>query len=1436
MCPSFQDLGAVVIVSAAALRRSSASEQNRNDGFAEGSAFHALPDDSVKSRLPLTSFWIVFLLRCALAQTYDVSKPGTPSSSQQSGTSTESQQNNSSLGWGSSIEVARQARAAQDAMSRGDYTSAISFAQHAANAAPQNAELWFLLGYAARLGERYQESIDAYNHGLRIEPNSAHGLAGLAQTYAKMGRTAEAEAALQKIINSNTKDANSLQLAGELILSSDPNRAMELLKRADALKGSAHTDLLIAHAYDRLGNAELSAQYLNRAKARGPRDPEVLRAVADEFRDQGKFDQAISSLRAIPAKSIDVQADLAYTYQLAGRPQEAASLYSKLATSAKGNIGLALSAAQALVNLGQPDAAQTFLDEAQKTEPQNYRLHAILGQVAESQDRLADASQEYTLALSKLPASVPEGALYPIELRLNLYELDLRQNNDDDAKRQLDTAASEIQSLPPQSGSGSECLRLRAAIEMANGNFDAANKDLHNALALAPTNTNSLLNFASLQWKMGQKEAAEGTFTKVLELDSHNRTALASLGYLARDRGDNKAAEDYFTRAAKFHPNDFAAYLALGDLYTSERKFHPAETEYEHAYEHASANPLVIAAGANAALETHDLDLAKRWLDRAHGPAADAPQVSRERERYLTWKGDYAASADLGYKVLEKLPNDREGVVYLAYDLYYLGRYQDTAALIAKYDRRFENDKDLALISGYLSVHNGDLRTAVSDFTRALERDPEMATGYVNRGFVLNDLREPNQAARDFAVALTLQPDYAEAHLGLAYADLQRHRPRSALAQLEIAGKRLGTTHAWHLARAEAYRQSRDFSRALPEYRAVLQEDPNDVPTQLAYADALYRANDYSDSLAALDIAEKLSPSDPEVYALRAQVDAKQNDKDAAHRDIASAEQYGGNQVKILMATGDALLTLGERDAAVQRFSRALDVPEGDRLDVRLALAHLFVERGHPDEARRQVALGFAEARAGRGPVNPEDVVAAANIFLALHDFDLSETYFDKAKLAGADLRSVSLGLTNTYLAEGKTQSAERALSQLGSPANFRDDYEYMMAAASVYRQRQDSVHALSDFAQASSVAGQENQNLAETQEYESADEVGKEINGMLSLLPEATFAPALEDLNVYALDARILNVTNPALLPPPRHSFQSLAQSHYQVRIGKFPLISGFFGESLTAGRFLFPSVNVVEDRNTYDTYFNGGITPVLRFGTNSITFNGGLQYTVRRDTISPQFMSQNLFRQFLYLYTNSFFNWVAVHGSAIREAGPFTDQNLHSRDLFANVEFTVGHAWSNTSLIAGYTARDLLYRPQVVEYFTTSSYAGLQHKFGDRITAALLAESLRSWEVFDTRYAIAQAFVPGARFDLRATRRWSMQGSFVLSRGQGYHTYDNALSEFTVSYVRSMRGSMKGSDSETSISYPIRFSAGIEQQSFYDFPGSTRTTLLPVVHLTLF
>src|SRR4029079_5040253 len=89
-----------------------------------------------------------------------------------------------------------------------------------------------------------------------------------------------------------------------------------------------------------------------------------------------------------------------------------------------------------------------------------------------------------------------------------------------------------------------------------------------------------------------------------INLEANNRFALSSLGFLAREMNDPKAAEGYFTQYAKAYPNEYTGYLALGALYTAQRNFGAAETNYEKAYKINQKHPMIIAGGANAGIES----------------------------------------------------------------------------------------------------------------------------------------------------------------------------------------------------------------------------------------------------------------------------------------------------------------------------------------------------------------------------------------------------------------------------------------------------------------------------------------------------------------------------------------------------------------------------------------------------------------------------------------------------------------------------------------------------------------------------------------------------------------------------------------------------------------------------------------------------------------
>ena len=1346
------------------------------------------------------------------------------------------QPSSTGFGWGSSIEVGRMARAAETALSKGDTSSAANYAARATQAAPQDPKLWFLLGYASRLAGRYGESLNAYQKGLALAPGSVEGLSGEAQTYAKMGRIDEAKRLLMQVIAANPKRDSDLLIAGELFLQTgDTQKGLEYLQRAEAMKPSSHSELLMAVAYMKLKQPEKAKQLLDTAKRRSPNNVDIFRAVANYYREVHDYKNAIATLRGAPQMTSDVLADLAYSYELNGDKKESAATYSKAANAQPKQITLQLSAANAQLRAGDLDQTKKYIARAEAIDANHYRLHAIKAQLARTENRNQDAVAEYQKAIAGLPSGgVPEGVLYPIQLRLNLADLYRELGDRQGAQDQMHQAEAEMAKIQVEGPAKAEFLRVRAAIRTAGEDYAGAETDLKEALQLDPENSNISLQYANLLWKLKKKDEARKLYQAVLQKDPNNRFALESMGYLYREDGDIKTAADYFHKLATAYPNDYVAYLALGDLYAGAGQFKEADASYETAYKIAPQNPAVVANAANAALENHQVQLAGHWVGRAQGSMNEDPRVMRERERYLFHVGKYHESAALGQKVLEKLPNDRNASVYLAYDYYNLGRYDDTLELVSKYEKVLPKEANFPLLAGHVHKQSQLLNEAVADYTRAIEKDPKMVDGYVNRGYVLNDLQNANEAIHDFENALKLNPKHGVAQLGMAFSALQLHRAKDALDHVDTAEKLLGESGATHLVRATAYRQQRLLSKSEAEYLAALKYSPNDLKLHLALADTLYYQRRYDDSIKALNNALALSPGDPFIYSQLAHANAQLRRRDETMKYVQLAEREGGDQSDVLLATGDALLTMGDRDAAMQRFTAALDSPDANRVDARIAVAKLMANEGHWDDARQQVSLAFAEARIGEStPITADNYVEAANIMLAMHDFDLAQKMFERAKNAGAADEVVAIGLANTYIAQGNSLDAQTTLAALGNPDDYSDNYDYKMAMANVYRQRHEDVRALTAFAQANTLAGQDD-NTASRALLELAGEQGLPVTRKLSLSNDIQVAPIFDDATIYALDARLFGTAG--ALPPPRSSIETRITNSFRYNQEGLPMISGFFQVRNARGQISLPDQSLILNRDTYDYAFNGALNPVLHLGRNTLAFNTGLQLTLRRDRNTPVELNQNLFRQFVYMSSNSFWNWISVNGSAYHEAGPFSGQKLSSKDFGATLEFNVGRPWAKTAFVTGYSVRDLQFDPLVREFYETSTYAGVTRKFGEKVKITALAEYLRAWRVQDTTYVLGQAARPAVRFEVKPNRNWEIQANAAYSRGMGIHDYDNVQNGIFISYVKPLRRMFGDGAGRVPVEYPLRFSIGFQQDNFTSFSGGGKSIVRPVFRLSIF
>ena len=460
-------------------------------------------------------------------------------------------------------------------------------------------------------------------------------------------------------------------------------------------------------------------------------------------------------------------------------------------------------------------------------------------------------------------------------------------------------------------------------------------------------------------------------------------------------------------------------------------------------------------------------------------------------------------------------------------------------------------------------------------------------------------------------------------------------------------------------------------------------------------------------------------------------------------------------------------------------------------------------------------------------------------MFRSAHEYELSQDYLQRAKLAGAPDAEVRIGLANNDLAMGETARAQAELSAARTATNSSADYQYLLAEANVFRQEHQNAEALTAFAQASNAAG-DDQTVEESMLQAGADE-GLRVTPNISLLGDFSVDPIFEDTSVYVLDSKLdatfpVPASDTALLPPPRSSVQVQSTEAYHLHLANLPTASGFFQVRNAQGQISVPATNSIVSRNTTDSVFNFGLNPTAHLGGNALVFNAGVQETVRRDTLSPVQMNQNLFRAFAYVSSSSFFNVISFSGYVIHESGPFTESNLHSQSLTGALDFRVGAPWGKTALVTGWGMNDQSFSPVRFEDYSTASYVGLERRFSDRLSVRAIAEYLRAWRTVGANSGIAQNLRPAGSIDFSPKRNWEIQASSAYSSNRGFHIYDAIQNGVSVSYAKPFHRKYAGDLGPVLLEYPIRFSAGIQQETFMNFTAAPNEQFRPYVQISVF
>jgi tetratricopeptide (TPR) repeat protein len=426
----------------------------------------------------------------------------------------------------------------------------------------------------------------------------------------------------------------------------------------------------------------------------------------------------------------------------------------------------------------------------------------------------------------------------------------------------------------------------------------------------------------------------------LLRLDEAERHALRGDSY--RLRGDLRQALDECARALALDPGLASAYGVRGLTHQDAGRLAEAEADCSEAIRRGLSSADLHLARASARDALGRLDEALADCNEALRLAPDHPAayncrglVRGRMNRVVEALADLARAMELAPDWPPPVVN--RGVLHLR-----IGRAREAAADITEGLRRLEtaggNDPnrpsgsrgDAFSPAAYHAVRAeayemlGDADSALADYTRAVELEPEDPRGYFCRGHFFLKAGDPDAAIADFTEAIGLRPDLGQGYLERGQAHLALGAPDEALDDFNEAAR-------W---------------------------GPDDPGAFFMRGQVHLAVGRFDEALRDLDQVVRLAPENPQGFLLRAQCWSARGNFERKRADLEQTVTLGPewdiacNSLAWFLATcPDPRFRDGPR--AVELAERAVRGPGDERfrpnhLDT-LAAAH--AECGHFDRA-----------------------------------------------------------------------------------------------------------------------------------------------------------------------------------------------------------------------------------------------------------------------------------------------------------------------------------------------------------------------------------------------------------------------------------------------------------------------------------------------------
>ncbi len=307
------------------------------------------------------------------------------------------------------------------------YQPAVPAYQRAVRLDPKDFAWRYYLALCLEKTGQLDEALASVSEGLKIRPDYAPAILKRAELLLKLGRFPESAASLEPFLAKNPGSPMALYFMGRVkFAQQDFAAADDLYRRAtEAWPAFGSAWFGLGETSKRLGRSaetEKDYQLAETNKDRYPPNGDELYVQmtklatgienrlmeAKKLLNKREFDRSSQIYKEVLKQypdNLDCLVNLLYMAQFPNQatPEEVEDLYQRSRAASPQLAEVYMYHGTALAAQGKYDAAVAELDKAIQLKPNNAEVHAWLADVRERQHRLADAIQQYQIAIAQQP-------------------------------------------------------------------------------------------------------------------------------------------------------------------------------------------------------------------------------------------------------------------------------------------------------------------------------------------------------------------------------------------------------------------------------------------------------------------------------------------------------------------------------------------------------------------------------------------------------------------------------------------------------------------------------------------------------------------------------------------------------------------------------------------------------------------------------------------------------------------------------------------------------------------------------------------------------------------------------------------------------------------------------------------------------------------------